>query len=129
MRLLTLHCLVLNLITVFYMGSIIHPYLSLLFSHFVFLFSPFSYSSRHETYTIYNAWFDFITPACNITKIKILHSPRQKKKGRVNYNQNKYSNIFVVQSSFSSLLTNLKEKKKKYISQNKTNIYTAYIIY
>ena len=47
----------------FYMFSAIHPYLSLLFSHFVFLFSTcFSYSSCHETHsTIYNVWFDFIT--------------------------------------------------------------------
>ena len=51
-----IHCFFLNLINVFYMFSIIHPYLSLLFSPFVFLFSPsFSYSSRHEThYAIYN---------------------------------------------------------------------------
>ena len=43
----------------FYMFSTIHAYLSLLFSNFVFLFSPsFSYTSRHETHsTIYDVWF------------------------------------------------------------------------
>ena len=42
--------------------------------------------------------FDSISlqPARNITEIKkTLHSPRQKKKYRVNYNQNKHSNIIV----------------------------------
>ena len=60
-----IHCSFLTLINVFYMFSTIQPSLSLLFSHFVFLFSPsFSYSSRHETHsTIYNVWFNFIT-AC-----------------------------------------------------------------
>ena len=39
------------------------PYLSLLFSNFVSLFSPsFSFSSRHNTHsTIYNVWFYFIS--------------------------------------------------------------------
>ena len=62
MRLLASHCFFLTLITVFYMFSTIHPYLFLLFSHFLFLFSPlFSYSSCHETHsTIYNVWLDLI---------------------------------------------------------------------
>ena len=51
-----------TLITVFYMYKTIYPYLFLLFSHFVFLFSPsLSYSSRHETYsTISNVLDNFI---------------------------------------------------------------------
>ena len=57
-----IHCSFLTLINVFYMFSTIQPSLSLLFSHFVFLFSPsFSYSSRHETRsTFYNFWINFI---------------------------------------------------------------------
>ena len=58
-----IHCFFLTLINVFFMFSTIHLSLSLLFSHFLFLFSPsFSYSSRHKTHsTIYNVSFDFIT--------------------------------------------------------------------
>ena len=72
-------CFFLTLITVFHIFSAIYSYLSLLFSHFVFLFSPsFSFSSRHETHsTIYSVWFDFSTI--------IVYC--QKKKCRVNYNQ------------------------------------------
>ena len=49
-------CFFLTLICFFYMFATIHPYLSLLFSHFVFLFSlSFSYSCGHEThFSIYN---------------------------------------------------------------------------
>ena len=81
----------------FYTFSIIYQYLSLLFSHFVFLFSPsFSYSFRHQTYsTFYNVWFDFMPVI--LQKWKTLHSPRQKKNCRVDYNQTKcfkYNNIW-----------------------------------
>ena len=62
LRLLTLHCFFLTLVTVFYMYNTIYPYLFLLFSHFMFLFSPsLSYTSRHETRsTIYNVSFNFV---------------------------------------------------------------------
>ena len=48
--------------TVFHTCNTIYPYLFLLFSHFMFLFSPsFSYSSPHEKHsTIYNDWYNFI---------------------------------------------------------------------
>ena len=63
MRLLTLHCFFLTLITIFYVYNTMYSYLFLLFSHFVFLFSTsLSYSSCHETYsTIYNVSYNFIT--------------------------------------------------------------------
>ena len=92
-----IHCFFLTLINIFYIFNTIHSYLSLLFSHFVFLFS-FVYllfltllATRHILqFTI----FDSISlqPARSITEIK-LHSPRRKKKCRVNYNQNNYSNL------------------------------------
>ena len=67
----------------FYMLSAIYLYLSLLFSYFVFLFSPsFLYSSlRKAHFTIYNVWFDFITtwPQYYGDKKK-LHSPLRKKR-------------------------------------------------
>ena len=45
------------------------------------------------------AMFDSISlqPARNITEVKILYSPRQKKKMRVNYSQTKCPNILIVQ--------------------------------
>ena len=63
LRLLTLHCVFLTIISVFYRyNAIYHPYLPLLFSHFVFLFSlSLSHSSRHEPHsTIYNVSYNFI---------------------------------------------------------------------
>ena len=45
MRLITLHCFFLTLISVSYMFSAIYPYLSLLLSYFEFLFSPFYFAS------------------------------------------------------------------------------------
>ena len=110
MRLLTLHCFFLTLLTVFYMFSAIYPYLSLLLSHFVLLFSPsFSFSSRHETHsTIYNVWFDFIT-TCPVAlrRKEIIHSPLPKKKCRVNYNQPNglvfsWNKVWVFPSSLSN---------------------------
>ena len=79
-----------------YMFSTIHPYLSLLFYHFVLLFSPsFSYSSRHETHsTIYNVWLNFIT----------LHIPRRKKECRVNCNRNKYCYIIIFGTKYEIFL-------------------------
>ena len=98
MPLLTLYCFFLTLRTVFYIFGTIYPYLSLLFSNSVFLFSrSFSYCSRHETHsTIYN--FDSISlqPTDNITVIKkILYSSRRKKRCRVSYNHSKCSNIII----------------------------------
>ena len=71
------------------MFSTIHPCLSLLFSHFVFLYSPsFSDSSHHKTYSaIYNVK--------NTSKKKILHGSLRKKMWRINHNQNEYSNIII----------------------------------
>ena len=87
-----IHSFFLTLINVFYIFSTIHSYLSLLFSHFVFLFSPsFPYSPQDILqFTI----FDSISlqPARNITEIT-LHSPQRKTKCRINYNQNNYSNL------------------------------------
>ena len=46
----------------FYIFSIIHSYLSLLFSHSVLLFSPsFSYCSRFETHTTIYGRFGFMS--------------------------------------------------------------------
>ena len=91
----------------FYMFSTMHAYLSLLFSHFVFLFFlSFSYSSIHETHSaIYNVWFDFITtwPKYHGDK-KTLHGPRRKKKRRVSNNQNKYSNIIIFGTKYELFL-------------------------
>ena len=92
-----------------YMFSNIHPYLSLLFSHFVFLFSPSFFTlltTRHILlFTV--LMFDSISlqPAYNITEIrKTLYSSWQKKKCHINYNQNKCSKYMVQSMSFSSLL-------------------------
>ena len=85
------------------MFSTLHPYLFLLFSHFVFfllfshflfLFWPsFSYSSRHETRsTIYNVWwFHYNLPVYHGDK-KTLH------------NQNKYSNIIILGTKYELFL-------------------------
>ena len=54
------------------MFSAIYPFLSQLFSHFAFLFSPsFSFSSRHKTHLQFTM-FDSISlqPAQNITEIR-----------------------------------------------------------
>ena len=56
----------------FYMFSTIYPYLSLIFSHFVFLFWPYS--------TINNVWFDFITTCRNITEKKKCFIAHDKRK-------------------------------------------------
>ena len=89
------------------MFSTMHAYLSLLFSHFVFLFLPsFSYSSIYETHSaIYNVWFDFITtlPKYHGDK-KTLHSQRRKKKRRVSNNQNKYCNIIIFGTKYELFL-------------------------
>ena len=97
------------------MFSTIYPYLSLLFSHFVFLLSPsFSYPSSYETYTEIR---------------KTLHSSWRKKKCRVNFNQNKYSNIWYKiwvfpPSLFTFLITCFVTKKSlknipyRHVSQN-----------
>ena len=81
----------------FSMFSAIHSHLSPLFFHFLFLFSPsFSYFYHHKTHSaIYNVWFDFITTCLHYHGDKTtLHGPRQKKKCRVDYNQNEcYNNI------------------------------------
>ena len=94
-----IHWFFLTLLIFFSMFNTINPYLSLLFSHFVFLFSPsFSYSSRHETHsTVYNAWFDF-----GDKKHFIVHDERNSFALIIT---KKYSNmIYLVQSmSFSSL--------------------------
>ena len=68
------------------MISAIYPYLTLLISHFVVLFSPsLSLSSCHEEHsTIYNVFYD--QPVIFGRK-EILLSPLPKKKVRVNYNQ------------------------------------------
>ena len=69
----------------FYIFSTIHSYLSLPFSHFhpLFLTLP---PTRH---ILQFAIFDSIPfqPARNLKKITV-HSPRRKKKCRVNYNYN-----------------------------------------
>ena len=85
-----IHCFFLNLINVFYMFSTLHRYLSILFSHFVFLLSPsFSYSSRHGTYsTIYNVWwFHYNLPVYHEDK-KTLHK------------QNRYSSITIFNTKY-----------------------------
>ena len=91
----------------FYMFSSMHVHLSLLFSHFMFLFLPtFSYCSISETHSaIYNVWFDFITtwPKYHGDK-KTLHSPRRKKKRHVSNNQNKYSNIIIFGTKYELFL-------------------------
>ena len=94
-----IQCFFLNLINVFYMFSTLYRYLSILFSHFVFLLSPsFSYSSRHGTYsTIYNVWwFHYNLPVYHEDK-ETLHK------------QNRYSiiTIFDTSMSFSSFLIKL----------------------
>ena len=92
------------------MFSAIYPYLPLLFSHFVFLFSlSFSFSSRYGhilQFTMFNT--NSLQPARNITEIKkMLHSPLPSKKFPVNYNQPnapifKWNKVWV----FSSFLSN-----------------------
>ena len=69
MRLCTLHCFFLTLISAFYIFSITYPYLSL---HSVFLFSPsYSYPCQHETHsTIYNFHSISVQPSVNITEIE-----------------------------------------------------------
>ena len=56
-----LHCFFMFLVTVFDMFCAVDCYLSLLFSHFMLLFSPsFWFSSRHEIHSaIYNVWFSW----------------------------------------------------------------------
>ena len=73
----------------YYMFSTLHPYLSLLFSHFVFFLSPsFSYSSRYKTHsTIYNVWCSYVTDIK-----KTLH------------NQNKYSSITIFGTKYELFL-------------------------
>ena len=68
------------------MFSAIYPYLLLLFSHFVFLFSSsFFFSSRHETHsTIYNVHYN--QPVI-LGRQEIFYDPLPKKKVRVNYKQ------------------------------------------
>ena len=76
------------------------PYIHICLYYFLTLFSYFHVlflnilATRH---ILQFAMSDSISsqPARNITEIKKLHSPRRKKKWRVNYNQNKYSNIII----------------------------------
>ena len=84
-KLRTIHVTIhtaLFLFSFFGMSSTIYQYLSLLFSHFVFLFSScVSFSFRQEKYsTIYNIWFDFITTCPQYYKDKkyfIVHDRRK----------------------------------------------------
>ena len=93
------------------MFSVIYPYLSLLFSHLVFLYSPsFLFSSRQEKILQFTM-FDLISlqPSHNITEIR---NPQPKKKCYVNYNQELLQptqcyNVFVKKNVFlSSSLSN-----------------------
>ena len=78
--------------------STIHLCLSLLFSHFVFLYLP-SFSDFLTTRHILQfRMFDLISlqpTHCIMERKKILHSSLRKKKWRINDNQNKYSNIII----------------------------------
>ena len=105
MWLLTLHCFFLTLMSGFYMFSSIFPYLPLLFSHFVFLFSPsFPYSSRQETHsTIYNVSFDFIAtcPKYYGDK-KYFIVPEERNNVALIYSQTKYFNIIIFGTKYKS---------------------------
>ena len=72
LRLLTLHCFFLTLITDFYMFNVVYPYLLLLFSHLVFLFSSFFLILLTTRHILQFIMFDTISlqPARNITEIK-----------------------------------------------------------
>ena len=91
----------------FYIFSTIHLYLSLPFFHFVFLFLPSFFSLHAMRHILQVAMFDLISlqPVGNITEIKKpCHSPQRKKKCRVNYNQNKYSNIIIFGTKYKLFL-------------------------
>ena len=66
-----IHCFLLNLIMFLYMFSTTHPYLSLLFSHFVFLFCLLFLTHLATRHIILFTMFDdFITTCPYITEIK-----------------------------------------------------------
>ena len=70
-RLLTLHCFFLTLLY-FYIFSTIYPYLSLLFSHFVFSFLPCFFTFLSTSHILQYTMFDSISlqPARNNTRWK-----------------------------------------------------------
>ena len=85
------------------------PFIHICLYYFLTLFSYFHVlflnilATRH---ILQFAMSDSISsqPARNIAEIKKLHSPRQKKKCRVNFNQNKCPNIIIFASNHEFFL-------------------------
>ena len=110
MRLLMLHSFFLTLITVFHMFSGLYPYLSLLFSHFVFFFFHLLSHSLFATRHILQVTvFDSISlqPARNISEIRNTWQSTTKKNCRVDHNQTNaltfsWNKVWFFPSSLSS---------------------------
>ena len=92
------------------MFSTIYPYRSLLFSHFLFLFSSFFLLFfPRETFCNSQCFIRFhYNLSIMSRRYKTFYSPRQEKNCRVSCNQTKDLNIFVVRSmSYSSIIIKL----------------------
>ena len=91
------------------LATYIHPYLSLLFSHFVFLFSPSFFTLFATRHILLFTMFDLISlqPAYNITEIRkkhfIVHDER-KSVTLIIIKTNALKIWYIQSMSFSSLL-------------------------